>query len=330
MKKGLIAIVAVLVLGATAVVWDMRGRPIEVDVDGGASDVAVLGDIVIAVRPGQTVILRHAGDTISGAESPITHAFAGPSAPPPVFTPTGGGLVPTPAVWGPCQGGAAEEIVGACPIPAAEGPKSWDGLAYWSTGAMVPSETREITLADEIAEGEHILTCALHPDLRVVLSVDGENSPEPDTDAVVDAARAAVEDEAEGSDVTVTAGLSVEGAYVVAFSPQTVSIPIGGSVTWRAGASTPVDVVFGAVSGADDANPLSLAHTVPTDGVPTGDAGAWDGKSDLRSGFLSADLATGASAQEWTVTFTRPGTYTYASRFGDAMIGTVVVERAGS
>ena len=96
------------------------------------------------------------------------------------------------------------------------------------------------------------------------------------------------------------------------------------------GGRAPVDVVFGAKADHAGENPLSLSHTVPTDGIPAGDADAWDGDGELRSGFLSADRTAGAAAQEWTVTFTLPGTYMYVSRFGDAMIGTVIVEEAGA
>ena len=327
--KPLVGIVAAGLLVGAFAVWRFAGRTIEVDVDGGTFDVAVLGDVVIPVRPGQTVLLRHAGELGPDGESPITHAFVGPrDEPPPLFAPQAGGLTPTPVVWGPCHAGDPDEIVAVCPAPSEEADR-WDGESYWSTGAMVPSETRAIPLADDISQGDHVLTCAFHPDLRLVLRVGGEGSPLPNGERAVDAARAAVEDEAEGSNVVVTAGLEVDGAYVAAFSPRVVRVPVGGSVTWRAGARTPVDVVFGAAADHEDERSPSLAHTVPTDGVPAGRADAWDGKGELRSGFLSADPAAGATAREWSVTFTGPGTYTYVSRFGSAMIGTVVVGKGG-
>ena len=299
-----------------------------VDVDGGAAGIGVLGDIVVAAHPGQIVTLRHAGEVAAGAEAPITHAFVGPGDPlPPIFAQQAGGLIPTPAVWGPCRGGDPAAVVGPCPVLSAEGPEAWDGQAYWSTGAMVPSETREIPLAGDIATGDLILRCALHPSLRVVLRVGGEDGPAPDPQVVADEARAAVEDEGAGDDVTVTAGVKADDAYVAAFSPMTVRIPVGGTVTWRAGTRTPVDVVFGAAGEDEGDNPLSLSHTTPVDGRPLDADGPWDGRGELRSGFLSADATAGAAAAEWSVTFARPGTYPYASRFGDGMIGTVVVSR---
>lgn len=306
---------------ATFVVWRLGTRTVEVDIDGGTSDIAVLGDFVVVVSPGQTVLLRHAGGPDPDSEGPITHAFVGPGDAPPLFASQAGGLTPTPVVWGPCHAGDPKEMAGVCPVASVDDTDRWDGESYWSTGAMTPSETQEIPLADDIAEGDHVLTCALHPGLRVVLRVEGEGSSQPDAEEVVEAARAAIEDETEGRNVVVAAGVETDEAYVAAFSPRVVRVPVGGSVTWRAGARAPVDVVFGAESSP------SLAHTVPTDGNPAGRADAWDGKGELRSGFLSADPTAGATAKEWSVTFTRAGTYTYASRFGSAMIGTVVVEK---
>jgi plastocyanin len=204
-------------------------------------------------------------------------------------------------------------------MPLASGSHGWDGRSYWATGAIAPSQVREIPLAEDITKGDHVLTCALHPGLRVVLRVGGDAAERKTRRVAVQNARAAIKAEESGSDVTVTAGFPVADAYVGAFSPRTVRIPVGGSVTWRAGARTPVDVVFGS------AGALSLAHTVPPDGYPVGTAHAWDGRGTLRSGFLSADATAGAASKEWTVTFTQPGTYPYASRFGRSMTGTVVV-----
>lgn len=286
----LVATVAVAGLAAACTSTERQ-----LDVDGGASDVVVLGDVIVGVRPGQRVILRHAGKA-----SP--HAFVGGGDESrPLFARQAGGLVPNPTVWG------------------ASGDATWNGRSRVSTGAIRPGELKEITLADDIAKGEHVLSCALHSSLRIVLRVDGNDGPTPpDPDGVVATARSDVEDEAAGTRVFVIAGLSRNTAYVAAFSPRIAQIPVGGSVTWRASVRTPVDVVFGAQP--------SLETTVPPDGLPIGNADAWDGTGILRSGFLSAGTDTGAVAQQWTVTFTKPGTYRYASRFGTDMTGTIVVQ----
>jgi plastocyanin len=309
------------------------GGPSEVAVriDGGTDGVALLGDVVVAAGAGDTVTVHHATTLVSGAEAPTTHALvaAGADALPPIFGAGAGGIIPNPAVWGPCGGGTADEAVGQCPVPAVEGPTAWDGRSYWSLGAMLPGEQRELVLSDDIADGDHVLVCALHPQLRLVVRVggDAEESATPSAGQRSDAAReqaVAVAD--SGARPIVLAGVDVEeqAAFVSVFAPETVRVAVGDSVTWRAGARTPVDVVFGA--GGADQGELSLSHTAPEDGLPSGDASGWDGRGELRSGFLSADPAAGASGAEWTVTFTQPGTFTYASRFSDLMTGTVVVE----
>lgn len=288
-RRLLVASVAVAALAAAC-----SSAEKQVDFDGGTADVVVLGDVVVGARPGQRVILRNRGGSL--------HALVGPGEKlPPLFARQAGGLVPTPTVWGP-----KHDV------------EAWDGRSYWATGTMRPSELREIPLADAIPDGKHILTCALHPDLRVVLDVGGEDGPrQSDTEPVVRTARQAVENEADGPSVTVTAGVVIDGAYVAAFSPKIVRVPVGGVVTWRAVSRTPADVVFGAAP--------SLSRTVPPDGLTNANATGWDGTGVLRSGFLSADPAAGTEADEWTVKFTRPGSYRYVSRFAEAMTGTVVV-----
>jgi len=305
------------------------GAPAEVTavIDGGSATVALLGETVVAAAPGSTVTVTHAGDTVSGVEAPVTHALVAAAADslPPLFDRGAGGLVPNPAVWGSCQGGDVAAARGGCPLQAGEGPEAWDGQTYWSLGAMLPGEQRHLQLAGDIPTGDHVLVCALHPRLRVVVRVGdaaGATTVQPAAgDAVGRAEQAARQGEPPPD--TVTAGIAVEdpAAFVAALHPATIRVRAGEAVTWRAGARAPVDVVFGARPGE-----LSLSHTAPADGLPEGEATGWDGRGVLRSGFLSADPGAGASAAAWTVTFTVPGTYRYTSRFGEQMSGTVVVQ----
>lgn len=307
------------------------GAPADVttEIDGGTSQVALLGEVVVPAQPGATVTVRHVTAPTPGAEAPMTHALvaAPATALPPVFDRGAGGIVPNPAVWGPCRGGDAAEATGQCPVAAAEdAPQAWDGRSYWSLGAMLPGEERELPLDPELADGDHMLVCALHPRLRLVVRVGDAPTPAArDTQGQVAAAQQRADQVAATSGArVVTAGVDVDEppAYVSSFTPDVMHVEVGDAVTWRAGARAPVDVVFGA-----DHEELSLSHTAPDDGVPAGDPRAWNGRGELRSGFLSADAEAGASAAEWTVTFTRPGTYEYASRFADGMTGTIVVER---
>lgn len=300
---------------------------VAVAIDGGTAQVALLGDVVVAAEPGATVTVRHATPPEVGSEAPMTHALVATPADdlPPVFDQGAGGIVPNPAVWGPCRGGEPAAATGQCPVAAVDGPQAWDGRTYWSLGAMLPGEERELPLSRELPDGDHALVCALHPQLRLVVRVGAEGTPSArDTEGQVGAARhRAAEIAATAGRRVVVAGIDVDDppAYVSSFSPDVMHVDVGDAVTWRAGARAPVDVVFGA-----DHEELSLSHTTPADGLPSAGGRRWNGRGILRSGFLSADPAAGASATEWTVRFTRPGTYTYASRFSDQMGGTVVVE----
>ena len=314
------AVAAVLLTSCTA-----EPGEITVDIDGGSTRVALLGDAVVSAQPGATVTIRHATEPVAGHEAPVTHALvaAGTAAPPPLFERGGGGIAPNPAVWGPCRGGDVADAVGQCPVPAVEGPQAWDGSTYWSLGAMLPGEERELPLSDDLPDGDHVLACALHPQLRVIVRVGGAAPSIGARDAAAEVATAvqsATRGPVGGPGV-VRAGTTTDQppAYVAAFSPDPVLLTVGDSVTWRAGDRAPVDVVFGA-------DGLSLSDTAPQDGLPAGDAEGWNGRGELRSGFLSADASAGASAAEWTVTFTRPGTFAYASRFSDEMKGSVVVK----
>jgi len=302
-------------------------EPVEIAIDGGGGQVAVIEPVTVAARAGQTVTVRHAGERAMGAEAPVTHALvAAPlAALPPLFVDAGAGRIPNAGVWGPCRGGDAADAVGGCPVPPVEGPESWDGSAYWSTGAMVPGETRDIPLAGDIADREYQLVCALHPDLVVTLAVGAGSGADTVTGAPVvdqDAEALAEQAAADLPPATVLAGVAVDdpSRFVGAFAPQRLEVAVGQSVTWQASARAPVDVVFGEQE-------LSLSHTDPADGLPEGDPDGWDGTGTLRSGFLSADPNAGAEASAWTVTFRRPGEYPYASRFADGMTGTVVVTR---
>jgi plastocyanin len=323
--------VAVLSLMLALPACSSGPETIPVLIGAGDGAVALLDDVVVTARGGDTLEIRHAGAVLLDAEAPVTHAFvaAADDALPPLFTPLAGGLIPNPAIWGACRGGDLADAAGDCPLPPAEGPATWDGRGYWSTGALVPGDTREVALAEDIAEGEHRLTCALHPELAVIIDVGGDAQDpvaEPtDVAARVEAARSAVDQTGSSEQDVVTAGVEVAAppSYVAGFFPQRMRIRVGDTVTWRAGARTPVDVVFGATG-----DEVLLSHTSPADARPAGNPKGWDGRGVLRSGFLSADGDAGAVAATWTVTFTRPGTYRYASRFADDMSGEVIVEEA--
>ena len=303
---------------------------IPVAIDGGAAGVVLTDRVAVAARPGDTVVLRHAA-TARGPddESPVHHMLvAAPAdALPPLFVGNAGGSSPNSGVWGECHGGAPAEAAQGCPVPAIEGPAAWDGVAYWSTGAFLPSEERDVALADDIAPGTYTLICAIHPDLQVAITVGKERDTAVEVPADAQARTAAAQDvlsdaaaaELAGTSADFSAGLEQDAAFIHAFAPATVRIPVGGQVTWTAAARTPVDVVFDPEGGE-----ISLAHTDAADGTPSGD-GVVDGSGLVRSGFLSADPGAGAVGASFTATFPVAGTYSYASRFSVDLAGTVVV-----
>ena len=296
-------------------------------VDGGTPDVALLGDTIVTAAGGDTITIVHGSEPQTDAENPVNHAFVAPAADgalPPLFVPRGGGLAPNAGVWGACRGGDVAEAVDGCPIPPIEGPQAWDGRSYWSTGAMLPGEEREVPLGDDIAPGDHPMVCALHPGLRVVVRVDAAapDAPTRDVEAEVAAARAfAAEADPHQGPTQVNAGVAAPNAYVAVFAPETLRISAGETVTWRATGRAPVDVVFGASE-----EQLDLSHAQPADALPKGNPSAYAGKGLLQSGFLSADRTAGASGSSWAVTFPRPGPYRYASRFSATLQGMVIVE----
>lgn len=313
----------------------------EARVDGGSESVIAVRGVNVLAEPGDVVRVVNAnrgpegrraaesteavsaqGDAAAGAT--IVHAFtAAPlEALPPLFVAAGGGVLPNAGVWGACRGGDADEAVGACPVPPIEGPTAWDGTTYWSTGAMLPTEARDVPLADDIPLGTHRLLCALHPDLflDVVVTDDAGAPADPDAPpapAALDEVLAAVLPATTRPDEVLIAP-STSDTALTTFHPVTIEVGVGESVTWTTTTRSPHDVVLGAEDRPD------LQHSLPTDGVPDLPAGPWDGTGEIRSGFLSTDPSAPGGTSV-TVTFAVPGTYTYHCRFHPTMTGTVVV-----
>lgn len=302
----------------------------EVVLDLGTADVVDLRPVTVQAAPGDVVVLR-SGNPGRGAddESPVHHLFtSAPSeAPPPLFVPAGAGVVPNPGAWGLCRGGSAAAATTNCPVPPAEGPAAFDGQAYFSLGALLPGETRELPLSDDLAEGRYRFTCAIHP--RHV--VDVEVVPKPQ-----DAPPSAPLDEAdvvaraqEGQ--SPSAGSSAAGA-VVRLAPQVdgpaaellravpaeVLVPVGGSVQWRVEGRSPHTVEL----GVD--HPPHLADTTAAETAPVVPAdGRWDGTGEVRSGVLSTD--PGVDRAVFELVFTRPGLYRAYDRFAPTVQTTVRV-----
>jgi plastocyanin len=286
-------------------------------VDGGLPTVAFLESIEVGARPGDTLRIEHSGAPAdSGAGT--THAFVsvGKSKLPPLFVEAPGGAIPNAAVWGPCTGGDASEAVGRCPVPAVEAASRWDGEGYWSTGAMLPGEERDVPLSRAIDLGTYSFVCVLHPQLRIDVEItdeaveeaatEGPSHPPPPSPA--------------GGRNEVLAGYETQAppTAVNAFVPGTIRIATGEGVTWTAPGRDPRDVVFGV-------DHVDLSHSTPADARPNASQDAWDGSEPVWSGFMSTDPSAPGGTR-FRLTFTRPGRYPYVCRFHPDMSGVVIVK----
>ena len=312
-------------------------------VDGGDERVVGLATVQVAARAGEVVQIRNANtgelpeddETAPGAASgehaadpSVTHLFvaAPPDALPPVFVPQAAGFGPNAGVWGQCRGGDAADAVGTCPIPPVEGPTTWDGTSYWSTGALLPGESADVPLDAAIDEGRYTLVCALHPELRVEVDVDAQAPGDGAASAASPAPPevpplSAFEDAAPQEPATVVAGARAEGdapGTLQRFVPPTISIGVGEEVTWVVEGRDPHDVNLGLERD------LELVDSQPEQALPSAPEGGWDGRSEVRSGYLSTD-PDGPAGDRFTVRFTEPGTYPYVCRFHPSMTGVVEV-----
>jgi plastocyanin len=125
-------------------------------------------------------------------------------------------------------------------------------------------------------------------------------------------------------------------ANIEAFLPATVHIHVGDTVVWKQNAKEIHTVTFlagtkepefvvpapGAPQGAMMMNPQAAFPTGPKNGK-------YDGSSYANSGVMGPDQG---QSQQWQLTFTKAGTYTYLCTIHDQekMMGTIVVEAPGT
>ena len=294
------------------------GAPVtrEVVLDHGTADVVDLRPVTVQAAAGDRVVMRSANPGLGGDdESPVHHLFTSASADaqPPLFTTSGGGLIPNPGAWGLCRGGAPEAAAVGCPVPPIDGPSAYDGAAYFSLGALLPGEQRELPLADDLAPGTYRFICVIHPQLYVDVQVVPD--PEPateqdplDPESAIEAARQQAPSAGETAVVLLGPQTEDPAAEVLESLPQVVRIPVGGSVVWRVQDRSPHTVELGVQEAPH------LADTAPADTVPIVPRDRrWDGSGQVRSGILSTDPS--AAGTEFSLTFTRAGQYRAYDRF---------------
>ncbi len=117
----------------------------------------------------------------------------------------------------------------------------------------------------------------------------------------------------------VTAGSSShnEALQALLYYPSSITIDAGDSIVWTAPAAEPHTISF-PIAGQQP-----VAPTDPTASLPQGGT-TYDGTAYVSSGFI-------AGGAKYTLTFPKPGTYTYYSLPQEPIVvGTVVVQAAGT
>jgi plastocyanin len=115
-----------------------------------------------------------------------------------------------------------------------------------------------------------------------------------------------------GKAYLISGGMGADGAAVMRFSPQTLDVQVGDTVTWRnSDEETPHTVTFGRIQAAAT--------------QPFGDPSAFDGTPSLNSGYIGQNRPLGT---DFSVTFTAPGQYRYdcALHVGEGMSGVIRVK----
>lgn len=265
----------------------------------------------------------------------------------------------------------------ACSKDQQRQPEFTGRATFYNSGFVPGRAVFTVKLATTLPPGTYNFICLFHgPDMagRVIVADPQQRIPSPDEvratatkqiDQVVQQlqpAVSAVKAASPAGQVFAGAGdATVKAAFVTDFFPKAVSVPTGGTVTWRIlvghtisfnAPSDAVDLVLKATDGSFHLNNKAIfpvgwpgqslppfpgldpAPGTPPEPVPAqrssgptpsfaADAGAWDGKGYRSSGIIFQFDPT--QVVTYTVTFTQPGTYSYKCLIHVDMEGTVKV-----
>jgi len=240
----------------------------------------------------------------------------------------------------------------ACPKRAQP---PFDGhQSFYNSGWLAGGAIFKVRLAEDIPPGTYRYMCAMHrTDMTGAFTVvPGHGATYPDKSFPVNLARMQLQGQSDGllpvlqaakprTPGTVAAGVAsplVDGPLAAVFVPSSITIPVGGTVTWDL--VGPQDIAFNAPAGAPPdvtrasdgsvhANPLAWNEVglspstaaVPANSAVTVAAFVWGGTGFVNTGVFN-------SAAMIRITFTKPAVYRYASLIHTGMTGEVVV--AGS
>jgi len=242
-----------------------------------------------------------------------------------------------------------------CPVTK---PAAFKGTeTFYNSGFLPDGETFALKLADDIAPGTYLGMCTLHTVGMVAeFTVVPADKPIPSPADVLaegqkqlkELAAKILPDIATAKATTtpshVAAGVGNEGVHNVLdadFVLKDIQVKVGDSVTWTVNGvhtvsfNAPEDARTLLAKGNDGGYHLSEKAVIPTGFTPpdtgpppTGgppangppppvDAGKWDG-----TGFFSSGIMFGG---DFSVTFTKPGTFDYICLIHPNMKGTVTV-----
>lgn len=286
----------------------------------------------LSVGPGDSVTFEN-----RGVSDPHTVSFglkADRSDSPPLVIDGGSG---NPAVFGPCFTAAPPKPnMVSCPPPVSGTPE-FTGSGYWNSGVLLPTslpaeagpKTVTFKVAQSTAPGPYTVTCLLHRFMESTLQVvasDAERQSPAQVLATADrelgaakanaAGKAAPPSPATADGAAVAASWGDDTVGVNRFSPETVAIKVGQTVTWTDHSSWLPHTVSFNPPFASEAEPGALAPV----GAKSGSRFAG---GVAHSGIFgpSPPLAT----DKFSLTFTKAGKYPYICLLHPGMAGTVDV-----
>lgn len=286
----------------------------------------------LRVKPGDTIAFANRSDQVAHTVTFGPGDALSTARPSPV---TAAGQ-PNPLVFKPCFAAALppEDSV-ACPAPQPDAPAPFDGTSFWHSGALAPATsgaaggTVAMTVAPDTPPGTYDYVCLLHADMTGLVEVldvdegDRRDSPE---EVAEEAMRRRSVVLIAGGQLAEPAPPVVDGPAVTAgwgdrlmainrFAPNVITVEAGETVTW---------------SGAHPTQPHTVTFRSPF-ATPT-DPGVFTAAGVKRGGRFAGGFAHSglmgpapARSETFSLTFTKPGTYSYVCALHPGMAGRVVV-----